>query len=412
MRTFLIICFACLIANTSVSAQEEHHNWPNWRGPHRTGIAASDQNPPLTWSNDENIAWKSPVLGRGHGSPTIYGDKVFLATADERKQVQYVLCYERETGRRLWRREVHRGPLNFKNKKASQASSTIACDGERIFVNFLNEGAVYTTALSLEGEQLWQRKVSDYKVHQGYGSSPLLYKSLVIVTADNKAGGAVVAYERDTGTEVWRRDRPKMPDYPSPNVLLTSGKEQLLLSGCELATGLDPLTGRQLWEVEAATTECVTTAVTDGTHVFTSGGYPRNHVAAVKTDGSGEIVWNDPTRVYVPSMIVNDGYLYAVADAGFLVCWKSDTGEVMWKQRLSGNFTASLVMWNGHLFATNETGKTFVVKVSPTEHEIVAENQLGDEAMATPAICGGRVYLRHAEYEGDLRQEYLYVVGR
>ena len=162
-------------------------DWPWWRGPNRNGIAAADQKPPTRWSETENVLWKSPVPGRGHGSPTVVGDQVFLATADHEREVQSVLCYHRQTGERLWQTEIHRGAFATNgNAKSSLASSSVASDGQRIFINFLHDGAVYTTALSRDGKQLWQTKITDYILHQGFASSPAVYQSLVIVSADNK----------------------------------------------------------------------------------------------------------------------------------------------------------------------------------------------------------------------------------
>ena len=151
--------------------------------------------------------------------------------------------------------------------------------------------------------------------------------------------------------------------------------------------------------------------VTDGRLVFVSGGYPRNHTEAIVADGSGKIAWQNNTRVYVPSMLVHQGYLYAVTDAGMAVCWKCDTGEEQWKSRLGGTFDASLVLAGEHLFATNEAGKTFVFMADPSKFELVAENQLGEETYATPTICGSRIYLRTAFFSGEQRQEMLYCIG-
>ncbi len=388
-------------------------DWPWWRGPNRNGIAAADQKPPLKWSDSENVVWKSPVPGRGHGSPTVVGDQVFLATADHEREVQSLLCFHRQTGKQLWQTEVHRGGFEKKgNDKSSLASSTPACDGQRVFINFLHDGAIYTTALDRDGQKIWQTKVADYVLHQGFGSSPALFGPLVLVSADNKGTGALVALERGTGKVVWKRERPKTPNYASPILLAVAGREQLLFTGCDLVTSLDPLSGKQLWEIKGSTTECVTSAVTDGRLVFTSGGYPKNHVSAVRADGSGEVAWENNTRVYVPSMIVKDGYLYAVQDAGTAVCWKSDTGKEVWKGRLGGTFSASLVLVGDHLFATNESGRTFIFKADPGAFELVAQNQLGDEVLATPAICGDRIYMRVVLNREGKRQEMLYCLGK
>lgn len=387
-------------------------DWPWWRGPQRNGVADAKQEAPLAWSATENVLWKVPVPGRGHGSPTVVGDQVLLATADEERELQSVLCFDRGTGDLRWKTLVHEGQLEKKgNKRASQASSTVACDGERLFITFLNGGAIHASALTRTGDKLWTTKISDYVVHQGYGSSPAPYEGLVIVTSDNKTGGVICALDGKSGDEVWRVERPELPNYPSPIILKAAGKTQLFLTGCDLVSSFDPLTGAKLWEVPGATTECVTSTVTDGTHVFTSGGYPKNHVSAVRADGSGEMAWSKSVRVYVPSMLVRDGYLYAVTDAGVATCWQSATGEEAWKARLGGTFNSSPVLVGERIYATNEAGETFVYKATPSGFEQIAKNQLGEDIYATPVFCGGRVYMRVASFEGDARRETLYCLG-
>ena len=387
-------------------------DWPWWRGPSRNGVAASDQKPPVRWSETENVLWKAPVPGQGHGSPIVVGQHVFLATADEQRQTRSVLCFDRQTGDRHWETIVHQGKATPpRNERGTQASSTVACDGRRLFINFLHDGAMYTSALSLEGERLWQTKIDDYVVHQGYGSSPAVYGPLVIVSADNKSGGSVAGLDRRTGQVVWKIDRPQSPNYASPVILEVAGRTQLLMTGCDLVSSFEPLTGDTLWEIEGATTECVTSTVADGDLIYTSGGYPRNHVSAVRADGSGEIVWENLSRVYVPSMLARDGSLYAVTDAGVAVCWKSDSGEELWKGRLGGTFSSSPVVVGDRIYATNEAGETFIFQASPQKFELTATNKLGDECFATPAICDSRIYARVAHQEDGARREYLYCVA-
>lgn len=388
-------------------------DWPGWRGPAGTGVANADQSPPLKWSDTENVLWKAPVPGRGHGSPTVVGRHIYLAAADTETEVQSVLCFDRETGRRVWETPVHRGHFDTKgNAKSSHASASAACDGERIFINFLNHDAIWTTALSLGGTILWQTKVADFVNHQGFGSSPIVYGPLVLVSADSKGGaGRVAGLDRATGKIVWSNPRPKLPNYCSPTVLHVAGRDQLVMIGCNVVQGLEPLTGKSLWELAGSTEECVTSTVTDGQHIYTSGGYPRNHVAAIKADGSAKVAWDSPARVYVPSMVLQDGYLYAVLDAGVAQCWKADTGEEMWKERVGGTFSASVVLVGDKLFATDESGRTCIWKADPRKFELLAENQLGTEAFATPTICGSRIYHRVAVKVEGKRQEFLYCVG-
>lgn len=387
-------------------------DWPCWRGSKHDGIADANQTPPKEFSAaSKNVRWVADIPGRGHGSPAIFGKRVFLAVADEKAKTQSLLCLDRETGKELWTTVIHSGGFPEKmNQKASHASATPACDGELVFINFMNSDAAFTTALSLDGKQVWQQKICDYIVHQGYGSSPAIYKNLLIVSADNKSGGAIRAFERTTGKPVWKVDRPKLPNYGSPIIYEIGGRDQAIFQGCDLVTSLDPATGKKLWENAGATTECVASIVSDGTHVFTSGGYPKNHVAAMKADGSGEVVWENTSRVYVPSMLVKDGYLFAVLDNGVAMCWKCDTGEVMWKERLGRPVTGSPVLVGNLIYSGDETGQFFVFSANPKEFKIIAQSQLGDETLSTPVICDSHIFARVAVNANDKRQEKLYCI--
>ncbi len=388
----------------------EATDWPWWRGPHCNGVASAGQRPPVSWSATENVLWKCPVPGHGHGSPILVGDQIFLATCY--KDAQVVLCIDAETGTQTWKEVIHQGGLvPGGNQKRSQAASTLACDGERLFVNFHNRDAIYTTALDRDGTQIWQTKISDYVLHQGYGSSPAVFGPLVLVSADHKGGGAIAALERTTGDVVWRHDRPETANYTSPIVLSVAGRRQLVFTGCDRVSSFDPLTGKSLWEIEGATTECVTSVVADGDLVFSSGGYPKNHIAAVRADGSGERVWENSVRAYVPSLLVKDGFLYAVTDAGVAMCFDSQTGDLQWKGRLGGTFSASPVLVDETIFAVNESGKTFVFEATPDQFTLIGENQLGDEVFATPVFCRNRIYMRVAMGHGEERQEMLFCLG-
>lgn len=391
-------------------------DWAWWRGPTRNGIADATQSPPLAWNDEQHVLWKSPVPGRGFGSPTVVGNRVFLATGDEVQEIQSVLCYDRETGAQLWKTEVHKGGFTNVGRpghpRATKASSTVASDGHRVFINFLNNSAVWTTALSIEGEQLWQQKVTDYVVHQGYGSSPLVYGPLVIVSADNKGGGALTGFDRVTGDVVWTVKRPALPNYPSPILQTIEGKDQVLLHGQDTISSFDPLTGKTNWEVKGSTAEVVTTAVSDGKYVVTSGGYPEKHISVVRGDGSGESLWRNGTQVYVPSILVHNGHIYGVTDSGEAFCYAMENSTPLWEHRLRGGFAAFPVLVGENIYATSDKGTTFIFKASPEAFELVGENTItADNVQATPAICGSRIYMRVVQKQGDVDQEMLYCIG-
>lgn len=411
-----VVLLWCALAGTSVEADEITvglHDWPWWRGPKMDGHADPKQTPPLKWGADENVLWKAPLVGRGHGSAIVIGDRVVLVTADPVKETQAVVCFDRNTGKERWNTIVHQGKFEKKgNSKNSHASCTPACDGKLLYVNFLIDEAVYATALDLDGKQRWQTKIGGYVMHQGFGASPALYQGLVLIANDHKGGGEIAGLDRASGKLIWQVKRPKQPNYSSPIVLNIQGKDQLVMTGCDTVSSYDPLTGKLLWETKGATTECVTSTITDGTHVFTSGGYPKNHVSAVKADGSGKVVWEKNTRVYVPSMVLVEEHLYAVQDAGVATCWHAATGREVWTGRLGGTFSSSPVVVGNNIYATNEAGKTFVFEATPKGLNVLAENQLGSDVFATPTFCGNRVYLRASITEGGKKQEMLFCVGK
>ncbi len=419
---FLALGLAVVSMHASAWSTEPHQvadainlpktDWPWWRGQLHNGTADAQQTPPTSFGESENVLWRMEIPGRGHGSPTVVGDRVFLATCDEPSGAQSMLCFSRDTGELLWNTVVHSSGAMRKNNKSTGASSTPACDGERVFINFPNDGALVTTALDLEGKQLWQQRISNYVVHQGYGASPTLYQQLVIVSADNKGGGALAGLDRVTGEIVWRRERPAKPNYATPTLLHVGGKDQLILVGCDLVVSFDPLTGGINWETEGATTECVTSTLTDGNLIYTSGGYPKNHMSAVKADGSRELVWENKERLYVPSLVIKAGCLFGVLDEGIALCWQADTGKQLWKSRLGGTFSSSPVLVGERIFVSNEAGEFFIFRADSQSFELVAKNKLGDEVFSTPTIVGGRIYHRVAHRDASgARQEVLYCLG-
>ncbi len=387
-------------------------DWPAWRGPTRDGHAAAGQQAPTKWSETENVRWRAAVRGKGHGSPTVVGERVFLASADAATNEQLVLAFDRATGKQVWQAMVHRGPLELgAHKNSSAASASVAADGERLFINFLHAKAIHTTALDqASGKILWQTRVADYAVHQGFGASPVVHEGVVLIAADSRAGGTFAGLDRATGKILWTQPRPKIANYPSPAVFTIGGRTQAVLAGCNLVAAFDPLTGKKLWETEGSTEETVVTAASDGQRVFISGGYPRSHVAAFAADGSAKVVWQNNTRLYVPTLLVRDGHLFGVLDAGAAFCWRADTGEEVWREKVDKDFYASPVMAGDRIYATSLRGATSVFEATPKHFKLLAQNQLGDEAIASPAICGGCVYLRHAK-KGEPRQEFLWCIG-
>ena len=408
----LLTTFSC---TADLRAEDD---WRRWRGPLGNGIVEG-QTPPTRWSDTENVVWKVKIPGRGHASPIIVGDRIFLTTADEQQSTQSVVCFDRATGKQLWQTIVNEGELNPRiHPKNTHASPTIATDGERVFAVFNNHQSIQLVALDLDGNKIWEQNTGEFKASFpfGYGASPIVYKTNVIVAnLNNGSFSGLIAYDGVTGKEQWRIKRPAGTSYSTPVVATVAGQEQMLLSGTNQVFGFDPNNGKKLWESPANWAVSCGTMVWNEDLVFASGGYPAQQTLAVKADGSGEKVWDNAIKVYEQSMLYLDGYLYAHSDNGGVFCWRADDGKEMWKQRFSSGRdpqSASPVYANGNIYFTAENGQTLVIKATPDKLEEVARNQLGDESFASMAICGNQIFTRVAYGEGPGRQEWLYCLGQ
>ena len=402
--------------SSAALGNELAHDWPWWRGPNSNGVAAAGQTPPVEFGETKNVVWKVDVPGRGHSSPIVVGQRVLLTTADEDRQVQSVLCFDRKTGRQEWKTDVNEGGFADKiHNKNTHASPSLACDGERLFAVFSNNDSAQLVVLDLDGKQLWTKKAATFspgRYEYGYAPSPLLYKQLVIVASEyDGEGSTLAAFERQTGREVWRTPRPSMTSYSSPIIAHVADRDQLLISGCGRTTSYDPATGKQLWQCEGPAKATCGTMVWDGDLVFASGGYPEKETMAIRADGSAEVVWRSAEKCYEQSMVAHDDTLYAVNDTGIALCWDAQTGKPHWKVRLSGPVSASPTLAGGNIYAADEKGNFYVFRADPAKFTLLAKNQLGDESFASPTIAGNQIFLRVANGSGSKRQETLYCFG-
>ena len=370
-------------------------DWPWWRGTQRDGIATS-QALPLEWNETENVLWKTPIQGRGHGSPIIVGERVFLATADEEKQSQYVIGLDRHNGNTLWSKKIHQGGWQGRiHKRNTQASSTLASDGERVFTVFMHDAKIWITALDLDGNTIWQDVASDFASHWGYSTSP----------------ANLTAYNRKTGKKVWNVTRPAIPNYATPVVYNIDGEDQLLVPGCDLICSYDPNTGRENWSIESTTRETIGSIVRNGNLLYASGGYPKHETVCITASDTPEIVWISPIRVYAPSLLAHDGYLYAVTDNGLAHCWDGKDGRLKWREKVGGSYSASPILVDGRVYVSNEQGETIIFTPNPERFELLATNQLGNEIWASPVVANDRLFLRVAHTEGENRSESIYCIG-
>jgi outer membrane protein assembly factor BamB len=392
-------------------------DWPWWRGPGRNGIAPDVANakPPTQWSETENVLWKAEVPGRGHASPIIVAGRVYLATADELAQTQSVVAFDAETGKQLWKTDMNKGGLPGKiHEKNTHASPTVACDGEKLYTLTNHHTAVHLTALDLTGKVLWDIKAADFDSPMypfGYAPSPVLYRDKVLVAAESDGERSLIAFDRTAGKELWRTRLATHTSYSTPSIARAAGKDQIVMSGGDRITAFDPETGKQTWSAPGTAAATCGTAVWEGDIVIASGGYPKSNTSAIKADGSGKVLWSVPQKLYEPSLLAYQGQVFGFTGNGMMYCWRIADGKEMWKQRLQGPVSASAIVAGGHIYWANERGVLYVFKASGEKFELVAENKLGEESMASPAIVGGKLFLRVASGRGQNRKETLYCIG-
>jgi outer membrane protein assembly factor BamB len=415
MRLFLFLAGCWMAGMTAAFADD----WLQWRGPtHDNHAPRSGSPPPETWTTEEGFAWKTPVPGRGHSSPIVVGDRIYLTTCDEQATTQSLLVFDRPTGKLLASPVAHTGGLAKKiHPHNTYASSTPASDGKMVFAMFDHQKAVWITAYDLQGQQLWQARVAEFDPQQfpfGLGSSPIVHDNSVIMAIEYEGEeSALYAIDKTNGQRVWQAPRPGNLSNSTPIVATLGGKPQLLLSGHGRIASYDPKTGKELWRTPGAPQATCGTMVWDDSLglAFASGGFPESITMAVETGDRNAVVWQNRAKCYEQSMLVVDGHVYAVTDSGVAYCWRAKDGEEMWKERLGGKYSSSPLLVGDRIYVSNEAGTTFVFAASPEEYKPLGKIQMGDEIFATPAAVDGKIYYRYADSSSGKRQEYLMAVG-
>ena len=278
---------------------------------------------------------------------------------------------------------------------------------------FLNDAAPILTAFDLEGNLVWQRRVcgeTRVKFEWGFGSSPIVVDDLVVVATEfNVKGSGLYAFHTATGKLAWHTPRIEQFSYSTPATAIVDDRKVLLMSGNYSFAAYDVKTGKELWKKDG------TTMATCGTMVwdeylklgFASGGHPDKFTAAVKLDGDHDVIWKHPVKCYEQSLLTFKGHVLAVSDVGVAHLWRASDGKKMWQQRLRGNFSSSPVLVDDKIYATSESGETFVFEANPKKYIELGRNRLGDRALATPTPADGRLYHRYRKHN----QEYLAAIG-
>jgi hypothetical protein len=380
-----------------------------WRGPTLDGHS-SESNIPTRWTAAENVLWKVPIPGQGHSSPIVFADRIFLTTCLEKELKRQLLCFSRSDGKLLWQRDVLTAPLEKKNALNGYATATPATDGRYVFVAFLQAPDIQLVCYDMDGNQLWRRSPGKFYSIHGWACGPILYKDMVILNCDQDALAYIVAFDKATGTERWRIDRPnRTRSYCNPLIVQAAGKMQLVLTGSKCVAAYHPDTGRQHWIIDGPTDQFVATPVYADNTFFITGGYPTLHIMGIRPDGAGNVtnshvLWHDTHgAAYVPSPIAFDKYVVVVSDDGLATCLEARTGKRLWSRQLGTHHRPSPVCADGNLYFLADNGDTFVIKAAPI-YQLIATNPLGEDCFASPAISQRQVFIRSTQH--------LYCIGK
>lgn len=432
----LIVGMILIVASSSTAFSQT--NWPQFRGSGAAGVAESGP-APASWNAEKttNLRWKTAIPGLGHSSPVTWGNKIFITTAitsaakdetrfglygdvapvkDDPKHTWKVYALDSKTGKILWERVASEGiPKVKRHPKSTHADPTPATDGKYLVALFGSEGLY---CYNLNGKLLWKQDLGvldsgwfyDPDYQWEYGSSPIIYKNLVIVQADVQKNSYIAAYDIKSGKQVWKTTRDEISSWGTPTVYEGKARAELIANGSKAIRGYDPLTGKELWRLSPNSEITTPTPFVAHDLIFVTSGYaPIQPIYAIKPGANGDISLKDGKESnefvawskkrggpYMPTPVVYGDHLYTCSNQGVFTAYNAKTGERIYQERLGGKggaFTASPIASDGKIYLSSEDGDVFVVKAG-LKYELLATNPVGEVMMATPAISDGMVIVR------------------
>ncbi|HAW29633.1 MAG TPA: pyrrolo-quinoline quinone [Planctomycetaceae bacterium] len=374
-------------------------DWPQFRGPLTNNVSLSDAPPAKV--DQESIAWTADLEGRGASGPIIVGDKVFLTSTTGFKQDQlHVLCFDLKTGKQLWDRQFWATGRTQCHNKMCVATPTPASDGQRVFATFSSNDVV---CLDLEGNLVWLRGLShDYPNASnslGMASSPVVVGETLIVPVENDDDSFTTGLDVKTGIARWKIKRPRVANWTSPAILKASPDTEplVLLQSSEGVDAIYPQTGETAWQYEDGAGRIPSTTVGENT-LFV----PSNGLTALSPGSSSEppkVLWSEQKlSPATASPLVYQKKVFTVNRAGVLTCASPQTGEVIWRLRLKGPFSATPIAAANHLYLISEKGLLQVVQLGEKQGEVTGEVDLKETILATPAISDNSLFLRSDQH--------------
>ncbi len=407
-----LLLVGILLSTAACAAAPAGDPWPGFRGPTGQGIS-EDSAPPLEWSAESNVLWKTAIPGEGWSSPVVWGDRVFVTTTLDGGTKCRVLALDRTAGRILWDTPVFEQAALRKEGKNSYATPTPCTDGERVYAVFGEGGAA---ALDLDGKLLWTNQDVKFYSRHGLGASPVVHDGLLIMPYDgsNRVAAAgqwpknsdeerlgwqipwdkseIVALDVKTGKRVWTAKRGMSRIAHATPIF--AGPQMISIAG-DVVQGFNPKTGERLWSVYCQGEGLVPSPVTGEGLIFAASGFEKTTLRAIR-GGTGEIVWEQKKGVPTqPSLLYVAPHLFAVTEGGVASCYKAATGEIVWQERIADKqgFSASPIAAAGRVYILSETGETTVIAAGP-EFKVLARNPLKEKCQASPALSRGNFFLR------------------
>jgi len=403
-RSTSLLVMVLVLAAAQAAASE----WPQFRGPDGEGHAKAT-NLPTRWSDTENVAWKQEIPGKGWSSPVVWNGTVYLTTAvpqdgedESAPQSLRALALDSRSGKILWNTEVFQQTTGTRvHKKNSHASPTPIVDGRRLFVHFGTHG---TACLDLAGKVLWRNDDLKYAPVHGNGGSPILVGERLIFSCDGADVQFVTALDADTGKIIWRTARkveeaPKKFSFSTPLAIEVDGRTQVISPGSGAVISYDAEDGTEIWRVRYRGYSVIPRPVYGHGMIFISTGYDSPTLMAIRVNGRGDVTdthvaWTLSKAVpHSPSLLLIGSELYFVSDRGIASCLDARTGETHWQERIGGNFSASPLFADGRIYLQSEEGEGIVLNVG-TKYEEIARNPLNERTLASYAVLNGAFLIR------------------
>ncbi len=413
-------------------------NWPQWRGPESNGAAPKAHNLPVTWSDSQNIQWRTKLPSWSAATPAVWQDWIFVTSAEEgsprlRSEIPgdatrdkiFLISIDRKDGSIRWQRQIDSGNQLF--RKQNSATPSPITDGRYVWIM---TGNGKLTCLTLDGKEVWKRDIQaeygKFGHNHGYASTPLLYGERLYIQVlhgmHTHDPSYVFAVDKNTGQTLWKVDRPtdakmESPDnYATPQMAKVAGKLQLVISGADYVTGHDADTGKELWRIGGfnptnnPANRTIASSLVIGENVFTPSMRGRPFIA-FHAGGSGNItgkseLWTNNLGADVPTPTTDGKYIYVLGDNGIMNCIEAATGSVAYqgKRIENGTYSASPLLADGKIYCVSEDGTTTVVKAGPA-FEILGVNKLDSLTLASPAAVDNQIFIRTADYLYCIQQK-------